>query len=101
MNTDKYVHFNHHQELTDEHEFVDFGDGEFIANKDAIPLLKALNEIGLRTRTHNVTKDKCYLGIFLDPDMKFEIEQVDEEYATRERYNGRTELVIRWDRTKE
>ena len=42
--TDKYKHCNHHHEIGDNHELVDFGDGEFVANKEAIPLLKALSE---------------------------------------------------------
>lgn len=55
--TKRYSHFNHHHELTDDHTFVDFSDGEFIANKKAVPLLKALAELGLRTRTHYIDEN--------------------------------------------
>lgn len=46
--TNKYKFCNHYHELTKEHEIVNFGDGEFVANKKATPLLKALNELGLK-----------------------------------------------------
>jgi len=36
--SDNFKHCNHHHELTDKHEIVDFGNGEFVANKEAIPL---------------------------------------------------------------
>ena len=28
--TDKYKHCNHHHEVADKHELVDFGDGKFV-----------------------------------------------------------------------
>ncbi|MCK4522111.1 MAG: hypothetical protein KAU20_06040, partial [Nanoarchaeota archaeon] len=54
--TDKYKFCNHHHELDDKHQMVDFGDGKFVANNEAILLLKELNAIGLRTRTHHIDK---------------------------------------------
>jgi len=99
--TDKYTHFNHHHELTDDHENVDFGNGEFIANKDGIPLLKALNEIGLRTRTHHIKKDgHSFVSILLDQGVHFEIRKVFEKDAGRADYNGLTELLICWENKK-
>lgn len=38
--TEKYKHCNHHHEIGKKHKLVDFGDGEFVANIEAIPLLK-------------------------------------------------------------
>ena len=52
----KYTFCNHHHELTDNHQVVNFGNGPFVANKDGIPMLKALNEIGLKTRSHHIEK---------------------------------------------
>lgn len=95
--TDKYRHFNHHHELTDDHEIVDFGDGEFIANKKAIPLLKALNELGLRTRTHHVGDEGGFVSILLE-HVRVEVKTVNEIDADRTKYNGKTELLLSWDK---
>lgn len=94
--TDKYKYCNHHHELTEEYEIVDFGDGEFVANKKAIPLLKALNELGLRTRTHHITEnDSWFFSILLDGTIDVEIRIVDERDSTRTKYNGMTEILFK------
>lgn len=95
-NTEKYKHFNHYHELTENHQLVDFGDGEFIANKDAIPLLKVLSDIGLRTRTHhiNILDKGGFFSILLESNMNFEIRQVNER--DRNKYDGMTELLVQW-----
>ena len=99
--TDKYRWCNHHHELTDHHEIVDFGDGKFVANKAAIPLLKALAEIGLRTRTHHYTGgDQGFFSILLESNVMIEVKSVLESDANRTRYNGKTELLISWDKRK-
>lgn len=98
--TEKYRYCNHHHEIGDRHELVDFGDGEFVANKEAIPLLKALNEVGLKTRTHHFDGgDHGFVSILLD-NVQVEIVTVNEIYATRTKYNGKKELLIRWIREK-
>jgi hypothetical protein len=94
--TDKYKFCNHHHELTDAHEIVDFGNGEFVANKKAIPLLKALNELGLKTRTHNICDENRFFSILLDDNIQVEIKTVCERDATRTEYNGQKELLIMW-----
>lgn len=93
--TDKYKYCNHHHELTDQHEIVDFGDGDFVANKKAIPLLKSLNELGIRTRSHHITDDLQYgwFTILLD-NVYIEIVDVYEADADRTKYNGKKELII-------
>jgi len=97
--TDKYKHCNHHHELSENHEIVDFGDGEFVANKLAIPLLKALNEAGLRTRTHHYDGgEQGFISILLDDQIQVEIKTVQEIDATRTKYNGQKELLISWYR---
>lgn len=95
--TEKYRHFNHHHELDEKHKIVDFGDGEFIANIEAIELLKALNEIGLRTRTHHISDEHnhAFISILLD-NVSLEIRDVNEVHASREKYNGKKELLIKW-----
>ena len=96
--TEEYRWCNHHHKLEGEHTVVDFGDGPFVANNDGIPLLKALNEIGLRTRTHHIEKDGgCFVSILLDDRVRFEIKKVFEKDADRTKYNGMTELLILWD----
>lgn len=94
--TEQYASCNHHHELTDRHQVVDFGDGEFVANKDGVPLLEALNRLGLRTRTHHIEAGQdCFIGLLLD-DVYLEIRDVDEIHADRTKYNGKKELLIRW-----
>lgn len=97
--TDQYKHFNHYHELTDQHELVDFGDGEFIANIAAIPLLKALNELGLRTRTHHVDEDGGFFSILLDSHVLFRFQHINE--MDRRTYDGMKELLIEWHHPKE
>lgn len=94
--TDKYKFCNHHHELTEAHEIVDFGDGEFVANKKAIPLLKALNELGLRTRTHHVDDNGGFVSILIADTTRVEVKIIDERDADRTKYNGKTELLITW-----
>ena|SRR5690625_3183623 len=100
VSTDKYAHFNHHHELTDEHEIVDFGNGEFIANKMAIPLLKALADLGLRTRTHHIDVNGGFFSIIIDPKMEVSIRQVFERDSTRTEYDGLTEVLFRFRNDK-
>ncbi|KAA2242822.1 hypothetical protein F0L74_09850 [Chitinophaga agrisoli] len=96
--TDKYRYCNHHHELTDEYELVDFGDGEFVANKAAIPLLKALNEAGLKTRTHHYDGQNRhgFVSILLG-NVRAEVRVVNELDADRTKYNGQYELLIGWE----
>lgn len=97
--SDKYKYCNHHHELTDHHEIVDFGDGEFVANKQAISLLKALNEAGLKTRTHHIGDEPhAFVSILLD-NVSIEVKQVFEKDADRQRYNGKHEVLICWKRS--
>lgn len=82
--------------MDENYEFVDFGDGEFIANKEAIPLLKALNEIGLKTRSHHIDKNtNAFICILLD-NVEIEVREVTERNSTRKKYNGKKELLIKW-----
>ena len=94
--TDEFKYCNHHHEITSEHELVDFGDGKFVANKKAIPLLKALNEIGLKTRTHHWDGEHGFVSILLE-DISIEIRTVFERDADRNKYNGKKEILIKWD----
>lgn len=96
--TDRYKYCNHHHELTSEHEIVDFGDGKFVANKKMIPLLKALSELGLRTRTHHYINNNgvSFVGIIMD-NMALEIKTVFEGDTDRTKYNGKKELLILWN----
>lgn len=93
----EYKHCNHHHELDDNYELVNFGDGEFVANKEAIPLLKALNDIGLQTRSHHIDNECGWVCILLD-NVEIEVKEVFERNATRTKYNGKKELVINWKR---
>lgn len=94
--SDQYKHCNHHHELTDDYEVVDFGDGEFVANKMAIPLLKSLADLGIRTRTHHVDNNGGFLSIILEEDVWVEFQIVNERDSTRTKYNGLPEILIKW-----
>lgn len=100
--TDKYEHFNHYHEMTSNHELVDFGDGEFIANKMAVPLLKALNELGLKTRTHHIDENGGFFSILAggEKDVSLILQTVNEG-CSRDKYNGMTELLIQWKNPEE
>ena len=94
--TNKYKHCNHHHEIGNNHELVNFGDGEFVANKEAIPLLKALNDIGLKTRSHHIdNQEHAWICILLD-NAEIEVKEVFEKDAHRFKYNGKMELLLRW-----
>ena len=94
--TDKYRYCNHHHEISERHELVDFGCGEFVANKEAVHLLKALNEIGLKTRSHHIdNKEHAWICILLD-NVEIEVKEVFERDADRTIYNGKNELFIKW-----
>jgi len=95
--SDNYLHMNHHHELTGQHEIVNFGAGDFVANKIAIPLLKALNEAGLITRTHHIDQTGGFVSILLD-NVTIEVRQVSEIHAHRTQFNGKQELLIRWNK---
>ena len=95
--TEKYKHCNHHHKLTDEYCIVDFGDGEFVANKKAVPLLKALNEIGLRTRTHHIDDNGGFFSIILSDDMDISVRTIAEASCSRTKYNGEKEVLVSWN----
>ena len=95
--TKKYEFCNHHHKIPNEQRIVDFGSGKFVADKVAIPLLKALNEIGLKTRTHHIDKNRGFVGIIID-NADISISKVFEGHAARTKYNNKYELLINWDR---
>ena len=95
--TNKYRYCNHHHEIGENHEMVDFGDGAFVANKAAIPLLKALREVGLKTRTHHYDgENHGFVSILLEDNITIEVKTIQEKGADRTKYNGKKELLIVW-----
>jgi len=96
--TNKYKKFNHHHEIGEDQEIVDFGTGKFVADKKRIALLKALNECGLITRTHcyGHKTGESFVSIVLDGDMQ--IRDITERDSTRDDFDGKTELLIEWKR---
>lgn len=100
--TDDYLYCNHHHELDETYEVINFGNGEFVANKEGIPLLKALNTLGLETRTHHIKNDGewAFFSILLNDDVEIEVNNINEKDASRTKYNGKKELLIRWNLAK-
>ena len=95
--TDEYKFCNHHHEIGENHEVVNFGDDIFVANKAAIPLLRALNEVGLRTRTHHYDGgNNGFISVLLEDGVKVETRRAEEREASRTKHNGKTELLIQW-----
>lgn len=95
--TNKYKFCNHHHEIGENHEVVEIGDCKFVANKAAIPLLKALDGVGLKTRTHHYDGEgHGFISILLEDNVTIEIKTVQEKDADRKRYNGKKELLIMW-----
>ena len=98
--TDKFKNCNHHHEITENQEIVDLGTGKFVADKPILPLLKALNEIGLITRTHNYCeKGFHFVGILLD-NASIEVNEIFEVNATRTKFDGKKQLLIKWKQQK-
>lgn len=97
--TDKYRYCNHHHELTEDQEIVDLGTGPFVADKQMLPLLRALNDIGLPTRTHNYSEEGGFhfISILLEDHIDIEITTVKEVDADRSQFDGKKELLIRWN----
>jgi hypothetical protein len=64
-----------------------------------------LNELGLKTRTHHIDENGGFVSILIENGIRAEIREVNEFYADRTKYNGKTELLISWvskltDKTK-
>lgn len=87
--TEKYLWCNHHHELTNEHEIISIDGNEFVANKKAIPLLRALNNIGLKTRSHHINEidENSFICILMDNIHTVEIKTLQ---------NGKQQLCIQW-----
>lgn len=98
--SDKYLFCNHHHEITEDHEMVDFGTGPFVANRVAIPLLKSLNELGLTTRTHHIDEDGGFFSIIIEEHVNVDVKTVFERDAVRNKYNGKVEVLIGWNNSK-
>ena len=99
--SNKHKKCNHHHEITSEQKLVDFGSGEFVADRKRIALLKALNECGLVTRTHCYGHKTGYsfISILLENNLRIEVRKVNEVDADRTEFNGKTELLLSWERT--
>ncbi len=97
----EFKKYNHHHQITKDQKLVNFSNNKFVADKKRIPLLKALNECGLVTRTHCYGHKTGYsfIGIMFENDMRIEIRKIFEKDAKRTKFNGKTELLINWKRT--
>lgn len=64
----KYAWCNHYHELTDSHSIVEIGGSKFVANKKAVPLLKALNNVELKTTSHHIDKpeDNSFIQVSME-----------------------------------
>jgi len=91
---------NHHHELTEEQEIVDFGTGEFVADRKRVALLKALNECGLITRTHCYGHETgiSFISVLINEHVNIEIREVTEPNSNRDFCKNQRELLINWKR---
>lgn len=87
--SEKYAWCNHHHELTDRHEMVTIGGNKFVANKKAIPLLQALSDAGLKTRSHHIDKpeDNAFICLLMDNVHTVDIHRLED---------GTQQLCIQW-----
>jgi hypothetical protein len=98
--SDQFRYCNHHHEIGPDHELVNIGGCEFVANKMAIPLLQALNDAGLITRSHHHdTTGEGFISILLD-NVDIEVRTVNESDADRVTFDGKKELLIKWHKQK-
>ena len=93
---------NHHHPMNGGQEIVDFGTGPFVADKPLLPLLKAMNDLGLVTRTHDYTRHPngtatAFVGVILDKRVRLEIKHVTEPDADREIFRGQQEVLMSWE----
>lgn len=92
-------HQNHHHEVTKNQTVIDMGSGEFVADNERIPLLKALNDCGLITRTHCYGHEtgESFVGILADNIVRVEFRDTPEEVSGR-KFGSEKELLIVWKR---
>ncbi len=100
--TNKFRYCNHHHKITKDQKLVTIGGNKFVADKKLIPLLTALNDLGLTTRTHNYDEKGYYsfISIIMNDQTTFNLKKVFEKDANRTRFNGETELLISWKNKK-
>lgn len=91
---------NHHHPIKENQQTVNYGTGKFVADVERIPLLKALNECGLVTRTHcyGHESDHSFVSILLRNNLSVEFREVSERHSGRN-FEGEKELLLRWKRT--
>ena len=92
---------NHWHEVKSNQSKVNFSNCAFIADNERIPLLKALNESGLITRTHCYGHETGYsfLSILMRNDLRVEIRPAQENVADRGFDGKEQEILISWKRT--
>lgn len=86
----EYAWCNHHHELTEDHEVVTIGGEKFVANKKAIPLLEALNDVGLKTRSHHIDNpsDNSFVCLLMENIHSVEMRTLSD---------GTKQLCIQWN----
>jgi pyruvate-formate lyase-activating enzyme len=52
MHSEKYKYCNHHHEPTEDQAIVNIGGEQFVADKEMISLLTAMNDLGIKTMSH-------------------------------------------------
>lgn len=88
---------NHHHTIEANQSVVDFGTGKFIADNGMIPLLKALNEAGLITRTHHGGPNHSFVAILMRNNLRIEFRPAYENACDRGFDGSETELLLSWD----
>lgn len=91
-----YTHVNHHHPLTEDHTVINLDGEDIVANTPAVELLLALNNSGLKTRSHHVEKDYGWVTILMDNIVSLDIRDIYEKDTPRTKYNGKRELLISW-----
>jgi hypothetical protein len=97
-----YADFNHHHELQEDQKIIIIDGKQFIADIPLIPLIKELNKVGIKTRTHccGHGNDGAFIGIILDENTHLNISPVYEKDTNRTDFDGKRQLIISWNISK-
>ncbi len=100
--TYKFRHLNHYHQLTREQRLIKIGGRKLVADRKMVPLLKALNDAGFRTRSHCYGHEtgRAFLSFLFDDSIQVSIHPV-REYPRKGKYKpGTMELMLHWKRPK-
>lgn len=100
--TNKYKRLNHYHEITRHQKLVKLGGRKFVADKKMLPLLRALNNAGFKTRSHcyGHSTRRAWFSFILDKNVSFYIQPVNENPRKGKFPPGTMEVHLMWKRPR-